>query len=240
MPPRDALSTAQRFVAATNPLASPPNHALHYVDLNAVSPTTAIKIAESFSSTSLRFIDGGIIGGAPKLQPDGKWSKPSLVVSGPHKIDEDLAAVLNVTHVADTIGAASGLKMCFASTTKGLTAIAIQSFATAHRLGVLNQLQSYLNEYSPKTGELAARGLVGMPPKAYRWVDEMKEIAGTFRDEGGFEENMFDAASEIYRFVADDTELGKEKTENRKAGKTPDDVARLVTEGIDRKKVKVE
>ena len=51
--------------------------------------------------------------------------------------------------------------MCFASTTKGLTAIAIQSFTTAHRLGVLDELQQHLKEYSPKTGELAAKGLIG-------------------------------------------------------------------------------
>ena len=101
-----------------------------------------------------------IIGAAPKLQADGSWTKPSLVVSGPHKLDSQLAETLNVTHVADTIGPASGLKICFASTTKGLTAIAIQSFTTAHRLGVLDHLQDHLKECSPKTGELAAKGPV--------------------------------------------------------------------------------
>ena len=164
-----------------------------------------------------------------------------MVVSGPHSLEDapksgaHLAKVLNVKHIADTIGPASGLKMCFASTTKGLTAIAIQSFTTAHTLGVLDQLQAHLREYSPKTGELAARGLVAMPPKAYRWVDEMKEIAGTFHDEAGFWRDMFDGVSEVYRFVADETDLGKEKTEGRKVGKTPEDVASLVRQGLDRK-----
>ena len=130
--------------------------------------------------------------------------------------------------------------MCFASTTKGLTAIAIQSFTTAHTLGVLDDLQAHLKEYSPKTGELAAKGLVGMPPKAYRWVDEMKEIAETFHTEGGFERDMFDGVSEVYRFVADETSLGREKTEDRKVGKTPEDVARLMGQGLERKKEKVE
>lgn len=130
--------------------------------------------------------------------------------------------------------------MCFASTTKGLTAIAIQSFTTAHALGVLDHLQAHLKDYSPKTGELAAKGMVGMPPKAYRWVDEMKEIAQTFHTEGGFERDMFDGVSEVYRFVAHETELGNEKTEDRKAGKTPEDVARLMSQGFERKKEKVE
>lgn len=237
------MSTAQRFlVPASKALKTPSEDSLYYVDLNAISSASAGKIAASFSesSNSFRFIDGGIIGGAPKLQSDGSWTKPSLVVSGPHRLDDAIAKVLNVKHIADTIGPASGLKMCFASMTKGLTAIAIQSFTTAHRLGVLNHLQEHLKEYSPKTGELAAKGLVGMPPKAYRWVDEMKEIAKTFHDEGGFETDIFQGVSEVYRFVADETELGKEKTEDRKVGKTADNVARLVGEGMERKKVKVE
>lgn len=125
--------------------------------------------------------------------------------------------------------------MCFASTNKGLTAIAIQSFTTASSLGVLDDLQAHLKDYSPEIGKLAAKGLVGMPPKAYRWVDEMKEIADTFHNEGGFEREIFDGASEVYRFVADETDLGKEKTDDRRVGKTPGDVARLMEQGLQRK-----
>ena len=183
---------------------------------------------------------------APSLREDGTWTKPSLVVSGPYSLDSapvsgpHLAQILNVKHIAPTIGPASGLKMCFASTTKGLTAIAIQSLTTAHRLGVLDQLRSHLEQYSPKTGELTAKGLVGMPPKAYRWVDEMKEIAETVSAEGGFEKDIFSGVSEVYRFVADETELGKEKTESRKVGKTPEDVARILGHRMEMKKQKTE
>ncbi|KAL6715573.1 hypothetical protein ACLMJK_006534 [Lecanora helva] len=240
VPPRDAISTARRFVNTFKSSTPPPKPMTRYVDLNAISPSTANEIAALFFPTPIRFIDGGIIGPAPKALPGAYWSQPSLVVSGPHQIHDDLAQALNALHVADTIGPASGLKMCFASMTKGLTAIAIQSFATAHNLGVLEQLQLHLKEYSPKTRELVARSLTGMPPKAYRWVDEMKEIATTFRDQGGFEQDMFTAVSEVYRFVAEETELGKERTESRKVGQTPEDVARRVAEGIERKKVKVE
>ena len=76
-------------------------------------------------------------------------------------------------------------KLCFVSTTKGLTVIAIQSFTTTHILGVLDQQQAHLKEYSSQTRELAAKGLEGMPPKAYRWVDEMKEIAEIFIGKAG-------------------------------------------------------
>lgn len=51
---------------------------------------------------------------------------------------------------------------------------------------------------------------MGMPPKAYRWVDEMKEIARTLLDEGGSEKGVFEAVSKVYKFVADEIELGRE------------------------------
>ena len=187
-----------------------------------------------------------IIGVTPKLHSNGSWTKPSIVVSGPHNLDDapfngaHLAEILNIKHIADNIGPASGLKMCFASTTKGLTAIAIQAFTTAHTLGVLDQLKAHLKDYSPKTGELTAKGLVGMPPKASRWIDEMKQIAQTFHTEGGFERDIFEGVSDVYRFVADETDLGNEKTEDRRMGKTPEDVAKLMMQGLERKKEKAE
>ena len=80
-----------------------------------------------------------------------------------------------------------------------------------------------------------------MPPKAYRWVDEMTQIGETFSEEGGFGAGLggiavFDGISEIYKLVADDTELGKEKTENRKRGRTVEDVTKCMQEGIRKKR----
>ena len=219
---------------------------MYYLDLNAVSPRSAREIAGLFESSQIRVIDGGIIGAAPKapVNNDAQWTKPSLPVSGPHKLEEApvagrlLVEILNVKHVGSSIGSASGLKMCFASTTKGLTAIAIQSFTTAHRLGVLSELQEHLKQHSPKTGDLAMKGLVSMPPKAYRWVREMQEIADTFNEEGGFERDMFSGASEVYRTVSEDTDLGSEKTDTRIRGKDTEDVAKLIGIGIERRKQK--
>ena len=79
-----------------------------------------------------------------------------------------------------------------------------------------------------------------MPPKAYRWVREMEEIADTMCEEGGFERDLFKGASEVFRFIAEETELGKEKTGDRKLGKTPGDVAKLAGEGMERRKLKTE
>lgn len=223
VPPRDALATAKRVVAAKLELEKR-RSPLYYVDLNAIAPRSARQIAEIFVPVTeqVKFIDGGIIGGPPAPKPDspGEWKKPSLVVSGPHSLHQDhsghgasLASVLNMRHVADEIGPASGLKMCFASTTKGLTAIAIQSFTTASRLGVLDELREHLSNYSPKTGQLAEAGVKGMTTKAYRWVEEMRQIGETFEVDGGWEKDaaIFPGAAALYDFVAGVEGVGGKK-----------------------------
>ncbi|EMC94617.1 hypothetical protein BAUCODRAFT_578598 [Baudoinia panamericana UAMH 10762] len=251
VPPRDALGTARRVIdASSNSSFAKRGNPLYFIDLNAISPRSAREINDLFSKSSpdVRLIDGGIIGGPPKRQEDGKWTRPSVVVSGPHRLvdaqpsGKHLAEVLSMKHVNDTIGSATGLKMCFASLSKGFTALAIESFTTAHNLGVTEQLKEHLEQFNPMAAKTAERGLVSMPPKAYRWVREMEEIAETFEADGGFEddESIFRPIARVYELVANGTELGREVTEDRKRGKTAGDVATLMSEGTQRRKQKTE
>ncbi|OAP62068.1 hypothetical protein AYL99_04271 [Fonsecaea erecta] len=135
------------------------------------------------------FLDGGIIGGPPSLRQDHSWKKPSVVISGPKHAELLTPAfidLLNMKILGPQIGTASALKSCFASLTKGMTALSILSFTTAHTCGVLKELQAHLQEFSPQLLAFAQGGLVSMPPKAYRWVEEMRQINETFTEEGGF------------------------------------------------------
>ncbi|KAI1399361.1 6-phosphogluconate dehydrogenase C-terminal domain-like protein [Hypoxylon fuscum] len=258
VPPRDAAATAQRVVdAVTGPLprrrdADP----LYFADLNAVAPASVRRIAALFGSTqvagAVRFVDGCILGGPPARKPDsangsgGEWNRPSIPTSGPYELSAiagfgaALASTLNMRHIGPEIGAASGLKMCFASFSKGFTSIAIQSFTTASRLGVLGDLQRELQAVLPAHHAQAAKGVVGMAPKAYRWVGEMEEIARTFADEGGFAPDTFVGAAAVYRTVADDTALGREKIGKRQRGTTVEDVAAAMVEGMQTKRKKTD
>jgi hypothetical protein len=122
--------------------------------------------------------------------------------------------------------------MCFASLTKGYTAIATQAFTTAHRLGVLDHLQQAIDTTIPGVKARLEKGVTGMPPKAYRWVREMEEIGMTHRDEGGWEgADMFTGAAEIYRVVAGSV-VGKEKVGGRKRGLTVEDVAGVLADEL--------
>jgi len=133
--------------------------------------------------------------------------------------------------------------MCFASLSKGYAAIAVQSITTARRLGVLPELQSALRELAPSNLDRLERAVVGMGPKAYRWVREMEEISATHAEDGGFSKesewaaDVFGGAASIFRTVAEDTVMGEEKAGRpRKRGTTIEDVAECMVEGMEEAK----
>ncbi|KAH7078853.1 6-phosphogluconate dehydrogenase [Paraphoma chrysanthemicola] len=210
VPPRDAIAMAQRIETAfRSTQQSNSNKVLYYLDLNAISPTTARQIESIFTPLrpTILFIDGGIIGGPPSLSrltsPDStpsleKWAKPGIPISGPDSIpDTELISVLNMRFINEKIGSASGLKCCFAALSKGFTALALQSFSTASSLGVYAHLQDYLEENNPGAGEKARKTVVGCTTKAYRWVEEMRQIGETFDVEGGWQ-----GRAQVFREIA--------------------------------------
>ncbi|KAL7935032.1 6-phosphogluconate dehydrogenase [Trichoderma chlorosporum] len=251
VPPRDAEATAQRIVDALS--GGSRTETLYYVDLNAVAPSTCKSIVALFEKARVpvKFIDACILGGPPTLKKSSKegeesiWDQPSVPISGPHSLTslpdgEKLAAVLQLRSISDEIGAASGLKMCFASITKGFTALVTQSFTTAHRLGVVDELKLELNQMVPAMLTRGERGVPGMPPKAYRWVREMEEISKTFHEEGGWDRTVFEGIAGVYKAVAEDGILGQEKIGKRKRGTSLEDVATVMAEGLEMKKKKTE
>ncbi|PNP54116.1 hypothetical protein THARTR1_05323 [Trichoderma harzianum] len=251
VPPRDAEATAQRIVDASS--GGSRKETLYYVDLNAVAPSTCKGIVALFEKARVpvKFIDACILGGPPSLKKtsqDGEeavWDQPSIPISGPHSLTslpdgEKLASVLQLRSISEEIGAASGLKMCFASITKGFTALVTQSFTTAHRLGVVDELKLELNQMVPTMLTRAEKSVPGVPPKAYRWVREMEEISKTFHEEGGWDRTVFEGIAGVYKAVAEDGVLGQEKIGKRKRGTSLDDVAALLGEGLEMKKKKTE
>ncbi|GAQ45574.1 6-phosphogluconate dehydrogenase C-terminal domain-like protein [Aspergillus tubingensis] len=243
VPPRDALATAQRFWSLP---AKPTDKQLHYLDLNAISPALARTIATEFThhSPGTKFIDGGIIGGPPKQKHENEstWTRPAIPISGPELPDARLADVLNTRYLGPRIGQASGLKCCFGSLIKGLLAISYQSFSTAHAMGIYPELQSLLESFQPGLQSSITRMIVETPPKTGRWVDEMVEIGRCFGEEGGWDAashgngqggaDVYAQVAEVYRTVAEQTVLGRERPEHRERGTTAEDLAAAVAEGL--------
>jgi 3-hydroxyisobutyrate dehydrogenase-like beta-hydroxyacid dehydrogenase len=104
LPPGEAEALAQRLAPALKALDRKPV----YVDCNAVSPQTAIRIGEIIAPTGAHFVDGGIIGGPPR-----PGYSPTIYASGPTSGQTAVLRDWGIDwRVIDgPVGAASALKM---------------------------------------------------------------------------------------------------------------------------------
>lgn len=65
-------------------------------------------------------------------------------------------------------------------------------------------------------------------------------MLNTWKREESLYNHRFQEVAEVYRIVAEDSELGKEQPDARVRGKTVDDVTNLLSEGMKAKKLKSE
>jgi 3-hydroxyisobutyrate dehydrogenase-like beta-hydroxyacid dehydrogenase len=203
--PSAALETAEKVARAIQ--ATGAN--LLYVDCNAVAPRTARAVGEVITAAGGRVADIGIIG-APPRRPGTRF-----YASGPGAAELARLADygLDVRVLGDAMGQASGLKMCYGALTKGLQALGVELLVAARALGLEEALRAEQQYSVPDVLAWLERSVPTMPPKAYRWVGEMEEIATTFADVG-LTPRILQGAADLYRFVAD-TPIGHETPETR-------------------------
>jgi len=222
LPPDRAYVLAERIADALRATGA----TLPFVDCNAIAPRTTQTIERLLTEAGACFVDGGIIGGPPQPGRPG----PRLYVSGPRaaEIAELQASGLNIRVLGPQIGQASGLKMCYASLTKGLTALATEALVAGRTLGLQETL---LAEFQAlPLFRTIERSVPGMPLKAYRWVGEMEEVARTFTDLG-LPAQMPEGAASLYRFV-EGTLLGAETPERRQHGQTLEEVISILASAL--------
>ena len=107
---------------------------------------------------------------------------------------------IDVVDVGDGVGRASAIKMCYASQTKGITALQTAMLVAAERLGVYDELTAELSGSQGAMLERAEGSLKRLPLVAGRWIGEMEEIAATF-EEVGVTGHFHQGAAEIFRLV---------------------------------------
>ena len=169
-----------------------------YVDCNAVSPQTAIRIGEIIAPTGADFVDGGIIGGPPR-----PGYSPTIYASGPTAGQTAVLRDWGIDwRVIDgPIGAASAVKMSYAGITKGTTAIAAAMLLGAARFGCAEALIAELPSSQPQMLARMRNGIPGMYDKAYRWVAEMEEISD-FLEQNPPSRDMYAAIARLYDYLA--------------------------------------
>jgi 3-hydroxyisobutyrate dehydrogenase-like beta-hydroxyacid dehydrogenase len=197
--PSQALGLANEVAAALKRTGA----RLTYVDCNAIAPQTVEEIGRVITAAGAQMIDAGIIGGPP--QPGGDTT---FYTSGPDtSAFEALGAHgINVSVVGPRIGQASGLKMVYAASTKGTTALWTELLVAARAMGLEDALMAELGPDHPIV-KRNLRTIPGMAHKAGRWVGEMEEIAATFAALG-MTPKILEGAADMYRFV-DSTPLGQ-------------------------------
>jgi 3-hydroxyisobutyrate dehydrogenase-like beta-hydroxyacid dehydrogenase len=222
--PGEALAVARRAATAMKQTG----RRIAFADLNAVSPQTARDADAVIRAAGGLFVDGGIIGPPPR----GEKDRPRIYVSGPdaYLFEQIRHPNLVVRILSERVGDASGVKMCYAAMTKGTTALATELLVAARRLGVEQAVERELRESRSDVFDWQIRNIATMPPRAYRWVPEMQEIARTF-GELGMTRRIFEGATDVYAMVAA-TPLGRESPEQaRKAGRGGLDVIRELADG---------
>jgi 3-hydroxyisobutyrate dehydrogenase-like beta-hydroxyacid dehydrogenase len=167
-----------------------------YVDGNAIAPATAREIGGIVEKGGAGFVDGGIIG-PPPVKP----GTTRFYVSGAGA--ERIAAILTAGPLQAIVvpggpGAASTVKMAYASWTKGSAALLLAVCALASAEGVEDSL---VREWKISQPELSARAegaARSNAKKAWRFIGEMEEIAATFAA-AGLPDAFHQGAAEIYR-----------------------------------------
>ena len=195
VPPGDAVALAERLQPVLAAVARKPL----YIDCNAVNPTTVARIVAVLAPSGVPFVDGGIIGAPPK----GDGAGPRFYLCG-HAAGQ--AAILrdygvDVRLLDGPLGAASALKMSYAGITKGLTALGTAMMLGAAANGSAAALLAELAESQPNLLAYLRRGMPDMYPKAYRWVAEMREIAGFLADDSGASQ-IYDGMAGLYQSIA--------------------------------------
>ncbi len=152
-----------------------------FADCNAIAPDKVRAMAATFASLA-PFADAGIVGPAPR--PDR--SPVRFYVAGPARraVLALAGAEIEMIDMGETVGAASAIKMAYASLNKGTDALLTAVLLAAERLGIR---KAFMRELEGSQGEALRRMRARVPflaATAARFTGEMHEIAETYASVG--------------------------------------------------------
>ena len=174
-----------------------------YVDANAIAPNSAKDIAQIFGSGA--YVDGGIIG--PPALSEGTTR---LYLSGQHAARVaswfsqgflQAIALLASDH-ANSMVAASALKVAYAAHSKGSSALLLAVNALAASSGISEALKAEWDISQPGLNQRSDITAKVTSPKAWRFAGEMLEISETFQAQG-LSGEFHQGAADIFASMAD-------------------------------------
>jgi 3-hydroxyisobutyrate dehydrogenase-like beta-hydroxyacid dehydrogenase len=173
-----------------------------YVEANAISVARAERIAYRLNGAGVRIVDGAIIGPPPVA---GRSARLYLAGPEPESLlvaDMFSTGPVEAVLLPRSVGAASALKMAYASYQKTARTLAAVAHALAARYGLTDQLleEAHRLTISP----LADPGYTpGVAARAWRWGPEMHEVADTLAA-AGLPTDLATAAAAVLGLWEDD------------------------------------
>ena len=194
---------------------------LLFAECNAIAPQKTRTLEPIITGVGSRYVDASIIGGPPR-----PGYSPHIYASGEHapELGQLRDHGLDIRVIGNEVGQASGLKMTYAASTKGATALFTQLLLAAEQMGLSEYLRNEIQDGPIYKRMLGA--VPSAPSRAQRWVSEMEEIEATF-EHLGTTRHLFQGVAEMYRLLGA-TPLGDERPETRDADRTLEDTVRLL------------
>ena len=194
--------TASNTRAAAQSVTPALRRGTYFLDINSASPRTKAECGDIIAKAGGRYVEAAVMTSVP---PYG--IEVPMLLGGPDAaaLAPTLAALGFSTKVAsEKLGVASAIKMCRSVIVKGMEAIVIESFVTARRYGVEDEVLASLAETFPgldweKHGSYFFSRVV---QHGKRRAEEMREAAATVR-EIGLEPLMASAISDRQAWVSD-------------------------------------
>lgn len=189
-PPHAALDVASEVAAAAKDKRD-----WIYLDVNAIAPATASRVARVVEDAGARYVDGGIIG-PPPVSPG--FTRLYLSGLGATEASEALVTRrLDVRVIDERPYSASALKLSYAAWTKGSAALLLTARAAAAKAGVVETLLEEWHISQPGLEDRWGGARRSALEKGWRWSGEMTEIASML-EELGLPSGFHAAAAEVF------------------------------------------
>lgn len=222
--PAKAVEIAEQVAAAMAETGATPI----FADCNATSPATAEWLNAIITGVGGKFIDVGIIGGAPL---PGK-EPPSFASSGPHAglLDAIDGKGVRQLYIGPDIGQGSAIKICNGAFNKGAFALYTSVMLAAEHYGCTEFLRERLPASQAGTVAKLDGAILRLPTLSGRYIGEMEQVAETF-EAIGLPGDIHRGAAELFRLL-NDSPLAAERRDEIDAERTVPDTLRALAQTL--------
>lgn len=220
--PAKAVEIAEQVAAAMKSTGRTPV----FADCNATSPATAAALNAVIEGAGGKFVDVGIIGGAPTRRENF----PMFCTSGPHAalLEELHEKAVLIECIGPDIGQGSAIKICNGAYNKGAFALYTSVMLAAEHYGCTQFLRERLPSAQAGTVERLDNAILRLPSLSGRYIGEMEQVAETFAAIG-LTPDIHKGAADLFRML-NTSPLATERREEIDPDRTVPDVLRMLSD----------